>query len=175
VRLVILRPVSSKRLGIVVIVAVAIVALVTTAVVGIALGGGKDTTTQAEYQATVVNARNRIDYALERIAESQSIDELTNRLDEAGALIDDAAGDLDDAAVADGFESENAKLVITLRSYSDALSGTAATLRDPTIAPSLAGFNSLSYPQWNTVNKILAKMKRQGIDVPPLYRHGGVE
>jgi hypothetical protein len=175
VRLVILRPVSSKRLGIVAIVGVAIVALVTTAVVGIALGGGKDTTTQAEYQATVVNARNRIDYALERIAESQSIDELTNRLDEAGALIDDAAGDLDDAAVAHGFEGDNVKLVTTLRSYSNALSGTAATLRDPTLAPSLSGFNSLSYPQWNTVNRILAKMKRQGVDVQPLYRHGGVE
>jgi hypothetical protein len=167
--------VSSKRLGIVAIVGVAIVALVTTAVVGIALGGGKDTTTQAEYQSTVVNARNRIDYALERIAESQSIDELTNRLDEAGVLINDAAGDLDDTAVAGGLEDENLQLVTTLRSYSSALSGTAATLRDPSLAPALEGFNSLSYPQWNTVNRILAKMKRQGINVPPLYRHGGVQ
>jgi hypothetical protein len=155
-------------------VGIAIVALVTTAVVGIALGGGKDTTTQAEYQATVVNARNRIDYALERIAESQSIDELTNRLDEAGALIDDAAGDLDDAAVADGFEGDNVKLVTTLRSYSNALSSTAATLRDPDPGTVAVRIQQPELSAVEHVNRILAKMKRQGVDVsaavPPRRR-----
>ena len=166
---------GSKRIGIVVLVGIGLAALITTAVVGIALGGGKDTTSRQDYQATVAASRDRIDYALERIAESQSIDELIDRLDEAGALMAQAATSLDHAAVADGFEDENAQLVTTLRSYSQSLSSTAATMRDPSFAESLPTINSLSYPEWNTVNRILAKLRRQGIRVPPLYRHGGVE
>lgn len=158
------------------LVGVGIVALVTTAVVGIALGGSTGgAATRAEYRTTVATSRNQVDYALERIAESQSVDELINRIEEAGVLVDHAAGELDHAEVAAGFEDENAKLVSTLRSYSDALSGTAATMRDPSFASSLSSVNSLSYPQWDKVNEILAKLRRQGIKVSPLYRHGGVE
>ena len=48
-------------------------------------------------------------------------------------------------------------------------------MRDPSFAGSLQGLTSLSYPQWDKVNKILAELKSQGVNVPPLYRHGGVE
>jgi hypothetical protein len=171
----ILIPVGSKRNAIIALVGVAAAAVVTVVVVGMAFGGDTSPATKAQYQKTVVNTRNRVDYALERIAESQSVDELINRLDEAGSLVGDAAGDLDHAPVPQGLDAENAALVRTLRSYSQSLSNTAATMQDPSFAGSLSGINSLSYPQWDTVNRILAKLKAQGVNVPPLYRHGGVE
>ena len=43
----------------------------------------------------MVNARDRADFALGRLSQAQSLDELLSRMDEAAATIDDAAGDLD--------------------------------------------------------------------------------
>ena len=139
--------------------------------VAIALGGGGGTTSKADYQATIVNARDRVDFALDRITKSRSAEDLITRIDEASETVGGVAGNLDKARVAEGFDDENDKLVRTLRALSDDLSGTAATLGDPSFAETLPGINSLSYPEWDKVNAILAGLEEQGIHVQPLARH----
>lgn len=161
----------TKWVWIVAVVVAGVVAAGVVAAVGIALGGSDSTTSRADYQATVVNARDRVDFALERIGKSQSTDELVNRIDDAANTVDDVAADLDGVSTPNGLGDENDKLVRTLHAFSDELTGTAATLRDPSFAGTLAGTTSLSFKQWNAVNRVLTKLKSKGIQVEPLARH----
>ena len=66
----------------------------------------------------------------------------------------------------EGFEGDNAQLATTLRAFSATLAGTASTFSDPTFGNSLATANSLSFPEWDTVNTILADMKSRGTVYP---------
>jgi hypothetical protein len=153
----------------------AIVAAVAGAVIAIGLAvvllGDEATASRADYQATVVNTRDRGDFAYARIAKSQSIDELIERMDEASAVIGKTASDLDDAGVAEGFEDTNATLVTRLQAFSNVLHSTAEQFQDPTFGATLGGINSLSFPEWDAVNEVLADLKAQGIRVDQLERH----
>ncbi|MBA2740955.1 MAG: hypothetical protein H0U46_02980 [Actinobacteria bacterium] len=149
----------------------AVVGAVFAIAVAVVLLGDEATASRADYQANVVNARDRVDFALARITRSQSIDELIERVDEASAVLGKTASDLDDTGVAPGFEPANARLVKTLQSFSDELAATAAQFRDPSFAASLAGITSLSFPQWTQTNKVLADLKKQGLQVEQLERH----
>jgi hypothetical protein len=153
----------------------AIVAAVAGAVIAIGLAvvllGDDATASRADYQATVVNTRDRVDFAYARIAKSQSIDELIERMDEASAVIGKTASDLDDAGVAEGFEDTNATLVKRLQAFSNVLHSTAEQFQDPTFGATLGGINSLSFPEWDAVNEVLADLKAQGIRVDQLERH----
>src|SRR4029453_11051924 len=111
--------------------------------------GGNDTASKTEYQASVTNARDRVDFALERITRSQSPEELIERIDEASVVVGATASDLDGKGVANGYEDLNDELVSTLRKFSDELAGTAAQFRDPTFGPSfLESINSLGFKEW---------------------------
>lgn len=163
----------TQRLAI--LVGVAVVAAFVVAV-AIRAFNGPGTATKAEYQATIVNARNRVDYAYGRISTPAETDQplqerVAERLDEASASIASTANDLDNAAVAPGFEDLNTQLVDKLREFSDALSNTAAQFRDPSFEGALSGLNSLGFTQWDDVNAILAKMNEQGLKVQALQRH----
>ena len=153
----------------------AVVAAVAGAVIAIGLAvvllGDDATASRADYQATVVNTRDRVDFAYARIAKSQSIDELIERMDEASAVIGKTASDLDEAGVAEGFEDMNAKLVTKLQAFSAVLHSTSEQFEDPTFGSALGGINSLSFPEWDEVNKVLAEMKAKGIQVDQLERH----
>jgi ABC-type transporter Mla subunit MlaD len=153
------------------VAAIVVVAVVAVAIVGIAFGGEEGSATKAEYQATVVTTRDRVDFALERITKSTSVDELIEQIDAASTAVGSAAEDLDRAGVATGFSDQNDALVNTLRAFSDELGNTAAQFRDPTFAPNLAGINSLSFTQWTVVNRILADLDEKGIHVQLLVRH----
>jgi hypothetical protein len=133
--------------------------------------GDDATASRADYQASVVNARDRADFALARITKSQSTEELIERIDEAAAVIGKTASDLDDAGVAEGFEPMNTRLVNRLEGLSTELASTAAQFRDPTFGATLGGITSLSFPQWDAVNRVLADMNEQGIQVEQLERH----
>ncbi len=152
------------------LVAVGIAAAFAVAVVVLLLGDSGPSSKQ-EYQAAVVNARDRVDFALVRITRSQSTDELIERIDEAAAVIGATASDLDDTGTADGFDAVGERLVNTLRAFSGELAGTAAQFRDPAFAGTLPAITSLSFPQWDTLNKIFAELKEQGIQVQQLPRH----
>lgn len=129
------------------------------------------TASRADYQEDVVNARDRVDFAYARIARSQSTDELIERMDEAAAVIGKTASDLDDSGVAPGFEAVHTELVDALESFSDVLASTAAQFRDPTFGGVLPGITSLSFPEWDKTNDVLADLKKRGIQVDQLARH----
>lgn len=152
------------------LVGVAVAAAFAVAV-AVTLLGGSGPSSREDYQASVVNARDRVDFALVRITRSQSTEELIERIDEASVVIGNTASDLDDAGVAEGFEGLNTRLLRTLRSFSDELASTAEQFRDPTFAPAITGITSLSFPQWNALNKVLAQLEQQGLDVEQLPRH----
>lgn len=156
-----------------VVVVAGVVAAGVVAAVGIAFGGGgsSGSTSKQAYQQKVVNARDRVDFALARIGKSQSVDELIQRINDASDTVASAADELDGTNVAGGLEGDNTKLVLTLRSFSKELSNTAQTFSDPTFASTLANLNSLSFPQWDKVNAILADLHARGIEVAPLARH----
>lgn len=164
---------ETRRIRVTAIVAVgaAAAAALAVAAVAIALGGGGGSTSREDYQRTVVNARDRVDLALERMAKSQSVDELFARLDEAADTVEDTANDLADIGVTEGFEDETDKLVAELHKFSSELAGTAATLRDPTFADVLPALRNLSFKQWDVVNRILTDLDEQGIEVEPLARY----
>jgi hypothetical protein len=153
----------------------AIVAAVVGAAFAIAIAvillGDDATASRADYQATVVNARDRVDFAYARIARSQSTEELIERIDEAAAVIGATASDLEDSGVAEGFEETNAQLVRRLEAFSTVLASTAEQFRDPTFGGTLGGITSLSFPEWDKVNSVLADLKEQGIQVEQLERH----
>jgi len=154
------------------VAAVGIAAAVAVAAVGLAFGGrGGSSASKAGYEATVVNARDRVDYALQRVTESQSMPDLVQRLNDASNTVGGAAAELDQAKVANGFEAQNAQLVTALRAFSTTLGNTANTFKDPALANSLTNMNSLSFPEWDQVNAILAEMKSKGIEVALLARH----
>ena len=70
-----------------VVIAIAAAALVGAVVLGQAVAKNDDPSSRAEYQGSVVLARDRIDFALARIGKSQSPEELVNRIDEAAAVV----------------------------------------------------------------------------------------
>ena len=162
---------GTRRIRVTAMVAVGVAAAVAVAVVAFVLDGETGPTSRADYQAVVVNARDRVDFALERMTKSQSVDELTERLDEAADTVEDTANDLGDTGVAEGFEDETDKLVEGMHKFSGELAGTAATLRDPAFADVLAALSNLSFEQWVVVNRILTDLDEQGIQVEPLARY----
>lgn len=161
----------SKPTHLLALLGVALAAAFGVAALLLVLGGG-DTASKADYQASVVNARDRVDFALERITRSESPEELIERIDQASAVVGATAGDLDDQGIADGYEDLNSRLIRTLRRFSDELAGTAAQFRDPTFGAGLIeSVNSLGFLEWENVNRILGEMKAKGLAVQPLERH----
>jgi hypothetical protein len=161
---------SSRSTQLLALVAVGLATAFAVAVALILLSGDA-TASKADYQATVANTRDRVDFALVRITRSQSVEELIERIDEASAVVGATAGDLDDAGVAKGFEELNDRLVRTLRRFSDELAGTSAQFEDPSFAGTLEGITSLGFLEWENMNRILGQMQKKGLDVELLARH----
>jgi hypothetical protein len=144
---------------------------IAVAVVGLALGGDEGTTSTEDYQASVVSARDRTDFALGRLSRAQSLEELIERLDEAESAVRSAAGDLEDTGAPDGFEDETDGLVGQLRALADDVGGTGEQLQTPGFEDILLGAEGLNFESWDAINEILAKLRKQGIAVQPLERH----
>jgi hypothetical protein len=154
-------------------IAGAIVAAAVAAVIVMNAGGGGTTTaTKAEYQATIVNVRDRVDFAYADITKADSVENLIERLDAAGATVGAIGGDVSDAAVAEGFEDLNEDLADTLERFGGSMQATADQFRDPTSAGfGLENLNSLGFEEWDEVNEILTSMQEKGLEVELLERH----
>ena len=154
--------------------AVAVVAvLVAGGVVlaGLALGGGDDQSSAAEYQVAAVEARDRVDFVLGRLSRAQSFDELLERMDEAAAAVDNAAGELDDETPPEALADEHGRLVEQLGLLSDDLQGTADQARVPGFEDIFLGAQGLNFESWDKINAVLEELEDQGVVVEPLSRH----
>lgn len=150
---------------------IVVVAAAAIAIVGIALAGGDSTAvSKSEYEAKVVNARDRVDFALERVSKAQSLDEFLERMDEAAALTKDVAGDLDGLGAPERYEQEHERLVKHVRQLSADVQGTADQVRTPGI-DILQGAKGLNFDSWDKINTVLGELRQKGIDVQPLARH----
>lgn len=137
----------------------------------VACGGGGDSISVDDYEASIVDTRNRADQALARIQQAKSEDDFLDRLDEAGELIEDAAVDLRDEGAPARFEDETERLVRHLRELAEGLRGTAEQARAIGFDQLLTGAAGLNFEGWDKVNAILRTLRQQGIDVRPLERH----
>jgi hypothetical protein len=140
------------------------------AIVGLALGGGSEATTRADYESAIVNTRDRIDFSLGRLSRAQSLEELLTRMDEAAETIDDAAGDLDDLSPPDTLEDQHERLVQQIKNLAGEVQGTADQARTPGFEDILTGAAGLDFPAWDAINSIFSELRRQEIDVLPLTR-----
>jgi hypothetical protein len=142
-------------------------------IVAVAAGcGGSNTATKADYAASVVKARDRVDYALAQITVGKgSLETLLDRMDNAATLIDDAANDLDKAGTAPGFESETTRLVASFHALASGLAGVASDARQPELGGVLPTTHGLEFPAWAKANGILTSLKQQGINVEPIGLH----
>jgi hypothetical protein len=165
--------VGSNRKPLLVLGGVVVAALVAVVIAMAALGGGgQETAAKADYQATIVIARDRVDFAFAEIGKADSIENLIERLDTASARVGAVAEDVDGAAVAPGFEQANDDLADALHRFSWALAATADQFADPSSAGfGLENINSLGFSEWDEVNAVLTEMQEQGLEVELLERH----
>jgi hypothetical protein len=148
-------------------------ALLATLVVVLGLGaagcGGSDELTQAEFQELVVVQRDRVDFALARVPKAKTLEEYTNRMEEAAAVIDDAANELADITPPEVFEPETRKLEKAFRQLAVDYDSTAEQLREtPDL---LTGSLGLSFDSWDQANLALAGLAGNGIEVSVLQPH----
>jgi len=149
---------------------VAIAVIVAIASVGCRLGGDDSATSQEDYQAAVVNSRDRVEFALGRLPKAQTLDEFLERMDEAAETIDDTAGDLDDVNAPDDLADPHERLVDQLGQLATDIQGTADQARVPGFEDILQGAQGLNFESWDEINAILAELRRKGIEVEPLAR-----
>lgn len=133
--------------------------------------GGSNPPSVEDYTATVVKTRDRVDFALARMTQAHSLEELLNRMDEASVEIDAAADDLNEHRAAKNLDDENAKLVLALHGLANDVGTTADQFRDPAFSQGIGGLGGFSFETWTKTNKILADLRSQGISVEPLARH----
>jgi hypothetical protein len=148
-----------------------VAALVAAVAVLVAGCGGSSAPTVEEFGWSVVSARDRVDFALERITRAQSKEDLLERMDEAAVAIDDAGQDLEDVGVPERFDRDLGALVDSLGQLAFDVQATADQIRQPGFDDLLTGTRGLSFESWDAVNRALAALDAQGIEVAPLARH----
>jgi hypothetical protein len=138
-----------------------------------ACGGsdGGSTATKEEYAASVVTARDRVDFALSRITKGQTQEEFINRMAEASVAIEDAASELDDEAVLAGYEDETEKLTKALHQLSVDLEATAHDIAQPELAGLAGGAQGLNFESWDQANLALAALIADGFKIELIGRH----
>jgi hypothetical protein len=144
--------------------------LVSVTVLAFGCGESSNSSVQ-EFERSIIATRDRVDFALARITRAQSRDELLGRMDEAADTIDDAARDLEGVGTPKAYESGIDKLVDSLRRLAFDVQATADQIRQPGFGDLIAGTKGLSFESWDEVNRALASLGSNGIEVPPLERH----
>jgi len=162
--------VNSKTKPLLLVVGVIVTAALAAVIAMVALGGGKETATKAEYRAIVVTAVDRVDYALGRLSKAKTLPELLDRMDEAAVSIEGAASDLDEMRAPAELESEHAKLEDALRKLSNDVQGTADQARVPGFEDLLFGAHGLDWDSWDDANAALEAMQKKGLEVALLSR-----
>ena len=129
--------------------------------------GGSDEPTVPEFEAEVVSAVDRVNFALARISQAESFDETFIRMEEAAAAIGEASSALDDAGAPEEFADEGEKLVTSLDQLAVDLEALSSDLQNPDlgITPETIpkGFD---FESWTEANEAVAAMIGEGLEVP---------
>jgi hypothetical protein len=130
--------------------------------------GGSDPTT-ADFREDVLAARNDTDAGLAQIVLASSVEDLLARMRIAAAQVRTASGDVREAGAPKELEDERAALANRLLALSDEIVSTVQTLE--VFPQQAASTNALNFGEWDAVQAELAKLRKQGVKVPPLGRH----
>jgi hypothetical protein len=136
-----------------------------------ACGGADAEPTDAEYARAVVTAVDRTDFALARVTRAKSMDELANRLSEAGVVISSVANDLEEGGAPSVYADENKRLVTALETLGNDVSSTAEQIQQPGSEMLLTGAQGLSFDSWDQANLALGSLIGSGLPVQTLQRH----
>lgn len=135
----------------------------------LAAGCGGGGATKEDFRRDVLAARNDTDAGLEQIVQAASVEDLLARMRIAASEVRGAATDVREAGAPKELEDERDALAARLLALSDEIISTVETLEGfPEQAASTSAFN---FTQWNAVQDELAKLRKQGVKVPPLERH----
>jgi hypothetical protein len=138
----------------------------------LAFGCGESTAPSVRVtEASIVAARDRADFALERLTRARSRDELLARMDEGADAIEAAADDLEGIGANEDYADAVGLLVDSLRQLAFDVQATADQIRQPGFGDLLVDTRGLSFESWNKVNEALGDLRRKGIKVAPLERH----
>lgn len=144
-----------------------IIALVPTLVL---LGGcGGDNASKDDFAQQVIAARNDADAGLAQIVQATSFDDLVARMKIAAVEVRAASGDIRTADAPKDLADERDLLAERLVALSDEIISTVETFE--AIPAQAQATRALNFEQWNTVQASLARLRREGIDVPALERH----
>jgi hypothetical protein len=134
-------------------------------------GGSSEKATKEETQQAVSTARNRVDFAFQRMARSEDLQDLAARMDEASENVGDAADDLGDLRAPDPFATEVVKLTNALEQLSVDLGATAADLTRPELVESITEARGISFPSWDEADAAIRALNELGLEIAPLERY----
>jgi hypothetical protein len=135
----------------------------------LAAGCGGSNATKEDFRQDVLAARNDTDAGLAQIVQATSVEDLLDRMRIAASEVRRAATDVSEAGAPKELEDERDALATRLRALSDEIIGTVETLES---FPDQAAITSaLNFEQWIAVQAELTKLRKLGVNVPPLARH----
>jgi hypothetical protein len=129
-----------------------------------------DETSRADFETQVVESRDRTDAALEHVTGARTWDDLIERIVLAGDAAEAASDDLAETGAPGELEDEARELRLALRALAEEILATAEALDDEAFEGSTV--QGLEFENWNRVQRALAALRKQGVEVPPLERHG---
>jgi len=132
--------------------------------------GDTPTLSKPDYQASVVKARDRTDYALAQVTRVKTKQAFVQQMEASADLIDAAADDFANAGSAKGFEDTTDKLTEQFRQLAADLRGTSRQIDTPGFED-LLNSEGVSFQSWVDINNTFADLGKQGIVVEPLKRH----
>lgn len=136
------------------------------------IGCGSDISRE-DYEAEVRKVRNRVDFALERIATAQTFNEVVRRVDQAGVETSKAAERLEEVGAPSDLDGEAEKLVSALEAFGDELRTTSEALGNSVGTNLGQQLSGLNFQTWNRVQTAFRGLQDQGIEVQPLQTKQG--
>lgn len=134
-------------------------------------GGSSEVATKAETQQAVSTARNRVDFAFQRMARSEDLEELAERMAEASENVGDAADELAKLRAPEPFAEDVEKLVAALGQLSADLGATAADLTRPELLENIANARGINFPSWDRADAAIKSLNAHGLEIEELERY----
>ena len=144
--------------------AIASILLAVVLTAGCGSGATKD-----DFQRDAVAARDKTDSGLAQIVLASSVEDLLARMRIAAVEVRSASTEVREADAPNDLEDERDALAASLLALSDEIVGTVETLQS--FPEQAAKTSALNFEQWTAVQKQLANLRKQGVNVPALEPH----
>lgn len=134
-------------------------------------GGSSEEATKEETQQAVTTARNRVDFSFQRMAKSEDLENLAERMEEASGNVGDTADELADLNPPEPFADEVDRLVAALEQLSVDLSATASDLTRPELLENIVDARGISFDSWDEASAAIEALNELGLEIENLQRY----